>query len=448
MQLSFVSVFALILTTVSCIADDFAQFRGPAGTGVAPSQPIATNWSADKNVAWKVRNPGAGWSQPIVWGDRLYLSAAVGEKDLRPSNFADGVKSPQSMGVSMFAKVPDFPLEWKVFCLSVVDGSTIWEKTVTTGKPKFPIHPSNSWATETPVADTDGVYVYFGASGVVAALGHDGEVRWADDIGAFKTSNSFGTGSSLAIHDGRIFAQNFNEENAALVCFNTITGEKVWTANRQDKGTSWSTPLIWKNVERTELIVSGGEQVDSFNLESGELFWTLKNVKASTACTPGADNERLYFGGSDPFSKGPLFAVRPGGSGDLSPEKKNAQFASCQWLQERQGPGMASPVSSGKFVYTTDNNILKCFNAETGERLYQTRLPGLEMVAASPILIGDKVLLVDENGKACIVAASAQFEVIGRGELPDTFWATPAVSKGAIFLRGVESLYCIRQATE
>jgi outer membrane protein assembly factor BamB len=139
-----------------------------------------------------------------------------------------------------------------------------------------------------------------------------------------------------------------------------------------------------------------------------------------------------------------LFAIQPGGSGELSPEKKNAQFTTCQWLQERQGPGMASSVSSGKFVYTLESNILKCFNAETGERLYQQRLPGLDLVAASPLLIGNKLLVLDEEGGACLIADGPTFEVIGSGQLPDTFWATPAVADGAIYFRGLESIYCIR----
>jgi outer membrane protein assembly factor BamB len=106
---------------------------------------------------------------------------------------------------------------------------------------------------------------------------------------------------------------------------------------------------------------------------------------------------------------------------------------------------MASPLSTGKYVYTNDNNILRCFDAATGEKLYQTRIPGLEMLAASPLLIGDKLLLLDENGRACLVKVGAEFEVVGQGSLDDVFWATPAVSSGAIFLRGVESIYCIRQ---
>jgi hypothetical protein len=442
------TVYAMAFLTGACdfaeAAEHFAQFRGNSGTGVVEAQPIATSWSQDKNVVWKVPSPGAGWSQPIIWGDHVYITAAVADGDVKPRNFADGVKSPQSMGVSLFAKAPNITMDWQVFCLNLADGSTSWTQSVISGKPKFPIHPSNSWATETPAADENGLYVYFGATGVVAGLSHDGSIRWSANVGVFKTSNGFGTGSSLTIHEGKVFVQNLSEQSATITCFETVSGKELWKATRSENSTSWSTPLIWKNAHRVELIVSGGEEITSYDPSTGTVIWTLKNVKAATACSPCADNDRLYFGGSDPFSKGPLFAVEAGGQGDLSPKKKNDKFTSCSWLSERNGPGMSSPISSGQYVYSTDSNILKCFDAMTGERIYQNRLPGLNMVAASPLLIGNSILLIDENGRACFVKGGPEFEVIGTGELPDTFWSTPAVANGSIVFRGVESIYCVR----
>lgn len=424
--------------------DDFAQFRGNAGNGQVEDQQIPLTWSMDENIAWKVSLPGSGWAQPVVWKDRIYVASAVCDQDIVPANFAAGVRSPQSMGVTLFAKPPAGEIAWTMCCVNTSDGSTVWTTPVTTGKAKFSVHPSNSYATETPVADEFGVYVYFGTAGIVAALNHDGTVRWQHDIGVFPTSNSFGTGSSLAIHEGKVFVQNFNEKSSTVYCFDNKSGDEIWKKSRAKAVTSWSTPVVWRNSERTELIVSGGEQLNSYDPATGETLWTLSNVKAATASTPCADSQHIYFGGSDPFSTGPLFAVKAGGKGDLSPKKKNANFDACAWLAEKQGPGMASPVSSEDFVYVTDNSVLKCFDAKTGERVYQNRLPGLKMVASSPLLIGRKLLFVDEYGAACIVAAGRDFEVLGKGMIDDTFWATPAIADNAIILRGVKALYCVR----
>lgn len=429
----------------TAVAEEFVQLRGSSGNGQVADREIPLSWSDDENVAWKVALPGSGWAQPVVWKDRIYVASAVCDKDLSPANFASGVRSPQSMGVTMFARAPAADIAWTLQCISVTDGSTIWSTPVVTGKAKFSVHPSNSYATETPVVDQNGIYVYFGAAGIVAGLNHDGRVRWQQDIGVFETSNSFGTGSSLAIHEGKVFAQNFNEKTADVYCFDSQSGAEVWKHSRTTATTSWSTPVVWKNDVRTELVVSGGEQMDSFDPATGSLLWTLNNVKAATACTPCADKSHIYFGGSDPFSTGPLFAVKAGASGDLSPSKKNATFEACAWLAEKQGPGMASPVSSEDFVYVTDKSVLKCFDAKTGQRVYQDRLPGLKMVASSPLIVGQKLLFIDEYGAACIVAAGPEFKVLGQGSIDDTFWATPAIANNAIILRGVKALYCIRK---
>ncbi|MEY3457570.1 MAG: hypothetical protein RL215_727 [Planctomycetota bacterium] len=432
-------------STPGC-ADDFLQFRGSQGTGIAvSSMSVPLEWSAEKNIAWKVPSPAAGWAQPLIVGEHLYLAGAVSAADIRPANFANGVKSPQSMGISLFSRPPKEPFTWKLFCLSTSDGRVLWEQTVAAGEAKFPIHPSNSWATETPAADEHGVYVYSGAAGIVAGIDHSGKLLWQRDVGVYKTSNGFGTGSSLAIHNGLVYLQNLNEEQSDVWCLDTKTGDVKWKVQRTAAGTSWSTPLIWANTGRVELIISGGDQVDSLDPATGAILWSVKNVKAATACSPCADRDRLYFGGSDPFSKGPLFAVNAGATGEIIPEEKNGRFANCAWLQERQGPGMASPLSTGQFVYTNENNILKCFDAATGEKLYQTRIPGLDMLAASPLLVGpNTLLLLDENGNACLAEVGREFRKIGEGRLEDVFWSTPAVSRGALYLRGVGSVYCIR----
>ena len=443
----------LLLSAIACIllgptagrADDFGSFRGPNGLGVLGDQDIPNAWSISENMAWKASIPGAGWSQPVIVGDRIFVTAAVAEDDLRPKNFSDGVKTPQSMGVTLFAKAPDVPVEWKVFCLSARDGSMLWQQVVHSGKPKFPVHPSNTYATESPVADSTGVYVSFGAAGIVAGLSLDGKQRWKQDVGVFKTSNSFGTGSSLAIHDGKTYVQNFTEENADIVCFDNITGAVVWKKQREEISTSWSTPVIWENEQRVELIISGSELVESFDPATGDLLWKVSNVKAATACSPGADRQHLYFGGSDPFSKGPLFAVAAGSRGDLSPQKKNALFEGCVWLNDRAGPGMPSPVSSGRFLYVVEKNILRCYDANTGTQFYQNRLPQMTMVAASPLIIGEKLLLIDEQGHGCLVAVGPEFQIVGAGEIDDTFWATPAVADDAVYFRGINALYCVKK---
>ena len=431
--------------SLSVLAADFPQFRGPNGTGVAEATTIPMTWSMTENVAWKVQVPGAGWSQPVLIGDHLYLTTAVSDKNLKPKDFSDGVKMPQSMGLGGLSKAPNTVIQWQVHCYNTTTGERLWAETVVEGKPKHPIHPSNTYATESPVADDDGIYTFFGATGTVAALNHQGQVLWRKELGAFSTNNGFGTGASMAIHNGKIFVQHFTNGSGILVCFDARTGTQLWRVDRDKKESSWSSPIIWKNDQRLELLSSGNDLICSYDPESGRELWRLSNVKTPTACSIAADKRQIYFGGSDPFSTGPLFAMQAGATGDVSPKKKNETFEKCGWLEAKGGPGMPSPVSTGSWLYVVDKNILKCYDAISGKRLYQNRLPSSAMVAASPIVIDNRLLLISESGDAALVKVGPEFEVVGGGKLDDVFWSTPAIGHKAIFFRGVDALYCIRQ---
>ena len=430
---------------VGLLAADFPQFRGPNGTGVAEPTTIPMTWSMTENVAWKVQVPGAGWSQPVLIGEYLYVTAAVSDKNLKPKDFSDGVKMPQSMGLGGLTKAPNTQIQWQVQCYNASTGDRLWAESVAEGKPKFPIHPSNTYATESPVADHAGIYAFFGATGTVAALNHQGQLLWRHELGAFSTTSGFGTGSSMAIHDGKVVVQHFTNNSGILICFDTTTGDQVWRVDRAKKESSWSSPIIWKNDKRIELLSSGNDLICSYDPSSGRELWRLSNVKAPTACSIAADNQQIYFGGSDPLSTGPLFAMRAGASGDVSPRKKNEKFETCSWLETKGGPGMPSPVSSGAYLYVVDKNILKCYDTTSGKRLYQSRLPSVSMVAGSPIVIGDKLLVIGESGDAVLIKVGPEFEVVGGGKLDDVFWSTPAIGAGAIYFRGVDALYCIRE---
>lgn len=434
-------LLVLGLWLVNCEGQEFTQFRGVGGKGVVDAQ-LEDDFSIKENLVWKTPIAGGGWSQPVVWNNRIYLTTAVAENGLKPMNFASSVRMPQSMG--MGAKAPDFKVEWKIICLNETDGKQLWEKTVASGKPKFGVHPSNTFATETPAVDKDGVYAYFGAAGIVVGLDHKGNPKWERKLGVYKTGNDFGTGSSIVIGKNRVFVQNFSEETADVYCFDTASGSEIWKTSRDTKKTSWSTPVLWKNDKRTELICSGNMSVNSYNPENGEALWTVRKVKAATACSICADDQHIYFGGSDPMSKGPFFAIEPGGKGDIEPKRTNQSFESCKWRQTRAAPGMATPVSNGKYVYIADRSILRCLSAETGEKIYEQRLKGLKLSVACPTIIGDNLVMVDEEGTVGVIKVGKEFSMKIAGKLDDTVWACMGATKDSLLIRGVDNLYRIK----
>lgn len=439
---------AAVFPWARCAAADWPQFRGPAGTGAATDKAATfpPEWGPEKNVAWKVALPGAGWSQPIVLGDDVYVTAAVSEVPMTPVGMRDGVRNLRAIpGVGTFTRAPDVKIQWQVLCLDARTGKVRWTTTVVEGKPKHAIHPSNTYATETPAGDAKHVYALFGAAGVVAALDRaTGEQRWKADLGAHPTTENFGTGGSLALADGRLFVPCFNRAKAMLLCLDAATGAEKWRAERPKPGSSWATPFVWRNALRTEVLAFGADLMTSHDPETGRELWRMGNVATPTTATPAADAERLYVGASSPLSVGPLLAIKAGASGDVSPKRGQIVGDAIAWSIRGAAPAMSSPVLYDGHLYVAGSVGLACYDAKTGQRKYLQRIPKLKDAAASLVAADGKVLVIDESGPAIVVKAGPAFEALATNELGETTWATPAIGPGgALYLRTVSSLYRI-----
>jgi outer membrane protein assembly factor BamB len=426
-------------------AADWPQFRGPTGTGTAEKTSLPDEWGNDKNLAWKVAVPGQGWAQPVVVGDTVFVATAVSPNQPRPKNMMAGVTDPATMAKG--AKAPDAKYSWELHALDRKTGLTKWKKQVAEGKPKHAIHPSNTFATETPAADADRVYSFFGMAGVVAAYTHAGEKVWSKDVGAYPFLAGFGSGSSPALHDGRLYVQSYSDESAFLLCLDAKSGEQLWKAERA-KGSAWSTPLVWTNSGRTEVVACGDKSVISYDPKTGKELWTLGGIDTSFSSSAVASGDVLYFGASSPGSSSPLYAVKAGATGDISLKKGEKSNESVLWYKTGTAPGMASPLIVDGYLYIQGSGVLNCVDAKTGERKYKERLPKTRGAEAScPFAAGGKLYFTDEGGQTFVVKPGTEFEVLATNKLGaegEVFWASPAVAGGDLFVRGTEYLYCVR----
>ena len=427
---------AFVYCCSSLSAEEIFQFRGPSGDGVY-SEDSPKSWNGDSNVRWSVGVPGGGWSSPVVAGDFVFVTTAVAEGDVGPKGFGEGV---QSMGSFFRSKAPDKPYSFEVHCLSLSDGSVAWKKQVVLRKPPFKIHPSNSYATESPVTDGENVYVYFAAVGVVACFNPSGEQIWTRELGAFKTGNDFGTGSSLALHDGLVFVQCDNEEQSFVCALDTKSGEDIWRDERDSK-TSWSSPVVWKNRLRNELVTCGSGTVTSYEPSTGKVLWRMTGAGGAFSASPTFDQERIYLGQSGRNSRGPLVAINAGASGDLTYDTIGEN--GLAWVEESAAPGMCSPVVVGGRVYVLSRGILSCHNAETGKRLYRERLNNASSVTSSLWASGDKVFTLNESGETSVINVGSEFDLAGSNAIDGLYWSTPIATKDELFLRSADKLHCI-----
>jgi outer membrane protein assembly factor BamB len=286
------------------------------------------------------------------------------------------------------------------------------------------------------------VYAWFGGLGVFVALNAaDGAEAWSFSERPLKSRSNWGFGASPVMHGGRIYLVHDNEEDAYVAAFGAAAGKEIWRVERPPE-TNWSTPLVWKNEQRTELVVPATGGVKSYDLE-GKLLWELRGMTSITVANPLAANGLLYVGSgfiADPQK--PLYAIRPGASGDISLKDGGTGNEYIAWCQKHAAPYIPSFLVSGKHLYVLkDNGQLSCYDAVTGALVYGKRLRG--HFTASPWMCGDKLFFLNERGGTYVVQAGPEFKLLAENPLERYCLATPAVAGERLLIRTSSKLYCI-----
>lgn len=442
-------LFVVLTMGQTCLAENYPQFRG-ANSNAVSATPLPVNWSdaagKQTNIRWKKPLEGEGWSQPIVWDGRVYMTAAVptnpAKKNIaRPESNRGGYGRDRNDLVNVL-------FQYQVVCLDAATGEQIWKKTVKEGKPPLPRHSTNTYATETPVTDGKRIYAYFGMNGVYC-LDLKGNVLWQKDLGVYEMRAGWGTSSSPVLFEDRLFIQVDNQEQSFLVALDTKTGDEIWKVNRDEKS-QYSSPLIWKNSLRNELIV-GGTVYRSYDPATGKLLWTLDMNKGRSSATPVAVGDRLFVGnefrnrGGADDGGGRLYSIKPGGTGDITPPGDGRQGEFVEWRMDGSGIQMASPtwLDGNLYFFERRRGIIRCVDIETGRLEYESRVPGARAFWASPWTDGKHLFALDSNGNTHVIAAGDELKVVAVNKIDQQAWGTPAIADGSIFIRTVDNLYCI-----
>jgi outer membrane protein assembly factor BamB len=428
----------LTVSGAQALETNWPQFRGPNARGTSASANPPEHWSATENVEWVAEIPGRGWSSPIVWGDRVFVTTAVNS----------GNSEPPKQGLYLGGERPDAPRpehEWKVLCLDLASGKVRWEHVVHRGPPAGPTHLKNSYASETPVTDGERVYACVGGMGVFC-LDYSGREVWSKPLEPHKIRAGWGTASSPVLHRDRLYLVNDNEEQSYLLALDKATGKEIWRVERDEKS-NWSTPCVWENDQRCEIVTAGTGKVRSYDLE-GKLLWWFKGMSSITIGTPYADQGLLYISSGFILDKSrPVYALRPGGSGDLSLPAGQTNNSSIVWCQPTAAPyNPTTLVYDGRLYVLRDLGELSAFNARTGELLYdRQKLPQGLRFTASPVAANGRVFCLNEDGVTFVVRAGDRFELLQTNKLAedDMCLATPAVAGDHLLIRSAARLYCI-----
>jgi FOG: WD40-like repeat len=434
-------VVAAFVATATVSAQNWPSFRGPNASGVADGAPTAIAWDAKtgKNILWKTPVAGVAVSSPIVWGDRVFVSTAVG------SDPSAGIRT--GLYGDVEPAKDDSKHAWKLAALDKRTGKLLWERVAHEGRPKTRRHPKPSQATATPVTDGRRVIVSFGSEGLYA-YDFDGKLLWKRDLGVlnagwfYDPDYEWGVGSSPIIWKDTVIVQCDIQKNSFIAAFDVATGAPRWRTAREEIP-SWSTPAIFEHDGKTELVTQATTFIRGYDPANGKELWRLSGNSEITIPTP------IVGPGFIVVTNGyrgvqPIFAIKPGASGDITLKGDETTNAAIAWSSKRGGPYIPTPIIYGDHLYVLQiAGILAAYNVKTGERIYQERVAGGGSFSASPVAADGKIYLASEDGDMFVVKAGPKFEVLSSNPIGEVIMATPAISSGIIFVRGLKHLFAI-----
>jgi outer membrane protein assembly factor BamB len=416
-------------------AEQWPQFRGPGSMGVAESAKPPDSWSTTQNVRWKTTIPGHGWSSPIVWGDRIFVTSVI------PAGETETPRKGLYFGGERDA--PKVEHRWMVYAIDWATGKIVWEREAHRGLPPQR-HLKNTYASETPVTDGERVYVAFGNLGLFA-YDFSGTLVWSERFGPFKTHNGWGTAQSPVLHKGRLYFVHDTDERSFLWALDARTGKTVWRVDRQEVS-AWATPYVWEHAGRTEIVTSATGAIRSYDLE-GKPLWQLGPMSSIAIPTPFSKFGLLYVtSGYVGDQVRPVYAIRPGASGDISLARGETSNASIAWSLPQGGPYNPSPIIYGDYYYTLfDRGFFTCHDARTGKEIYtKVRLdPTASGFTSSPWAHNGKLFAMSEDGTTYVIQAGPEFKVIGQNVLDEFTMATPAIDRDSLIIRTASALYRI-----
>jgi outer membrane protein assembly factor BamB len=335
-----------------------------------------------------------------------------------------------------------------IYCFSFESGEKLWEQEANVGKPLTPRHIKNNYAPETQVTDGNLIYTYFADQGLFAN-DLDGELKWKRKMKAYKTRYNWGSAASPALHDDFIYILNDNEQNSFIEAIDKNTGETSWRRDRNEKS-NWSTPFVWKNSLRTEIITVGTGKTRSYGLD-GTLLWEfVADMSSITIATPFTAHGLLYVTSGYVGDKHkPIYAIQPGGKGTINLKKNRPVDKSIVWRQPNAAPYNPSTLVYKDLLYVLyDFGFLACFNAKTGEEIYgkvRVRERQRTPFTASPWAYNNKVFCLSEDGDCFVYKAGRKNELLHINKLDELCMATPGIARGSLFIRTASKLYRISQ---
>jgi outer membrane protein assembly factor BamB len=414
-------------------SDDWPGWRGPTANGISPLKNVPSSWSADRNVAWKTPLEGRGLSSPIVWGDRIFLTADIegdAVEGLTPPKHkirGEPFRHPDSTGMNHKHIL-------KVMSFDTKTGKQLWEHTAYNGTVADEIHKFNSYATATPVTDGKFVYAYFESQGLYK-YDLDGKQIWKMSLGPISTEG-VGSGVSPVLFEDKIIilADQDEGEGSFMAAVSTADGKIAWKIARQAQ-VSWTVPVILDVNGQQQMIVSGTENLIAYDPRNGKEIWRTEGVGGNSVHTPVFGHGMVFVSTGYPTKN--VMAVR------LNPAAGEERIA---WTYKKGTGYIPNAILYGDYLYfMTDAGLLTCIDVTTGKTVYESkRFPTPAHFAGAPVAFDGKLLITSQDGDTYVLKAGPEYELLGTNSLGEGVAASLAIAGDSIYIRSEKNLYRIR----
>jgi outer membrane protein assembly factor BamB len=397
--------FFLFLLVAVAVAEDWPQWRGPRLDGTSAGSGYPVKWSSTEGIRWKTELPGRGHASPIVWKDRIFTVAAIEESGERV-----------------------------LLCLDRKSGAILWKQTVVT-TPISRIHTENSHASSTPSTDGERVFCTFldGKDVVVSAYDFSGKQLWQKRPGVFSSVHGFC--STPVLFEDTIIVNCDHDGDGYIVALARADGSQRWRIERPNKTRSYCAPLIREAGGRKQMVLAGSKCVASYDPGTGKLIWMFDGPTDQFVASPVYHEQAGFFMITGGFPDHHILAIKPDAKGNITGTDKIA------WRTTRGVAYVPSPIAEGDWFFITDDRgFAHCFDAKTGEILWQERMGRQH---ASLVSAEGRVYFLNDNGECHVVRAGTKYELLAKNELGENTYASPALSDGEMFVRGAKSLFCL-----
>ena len=421
---------------------NWPSFRGPNAAGVRDHSKLPLRWDVEsgQNVRWKTPIEGFGHSSPIVWGEQLFVTSAIssaGNDDVEIGLFGSGDASQDRSKQS-----------WIIACLNQSTGKVVWQESPISGVPQDKRHTKASYANSTPATDGRYVVAIFGSEGVYC-YDVKGNLVWKRDLGRLDAgaydipSYEWGTGSSPIIYKDLVILQIDTQERQFICGLDIKSGKTVWETPRDDFP-SWATPTIVEHDGHVELVANGSKRIRGYDPASGKELWTLGGSSKITVPTPLFHRKKIIVcSGRHPES--PIFAIRPGSSGDITLSGRATSNEQVAWSLTRFGPYISTPIAYRNSLFVLHGNgVFTSYDIENGHSNYRYRVPHRGGgFSASPVAADGKVYAASEDGDVFVVQIDPDFEVLSTNTMKEPIFATPAIAQETLFVRTLKHVVAV-----